>query len=77
MSKTGIFRSYIGITGNWIEPENLNRVSCLLAIKRIKGHHNYDILAQKITLVYEYYKISEKISYTTTDNASNFVKCFR
>lgn len=54
-----------------------NQVSCLLAIKRIKGHHNYNILAPKMTSVYEYYKISEKISYTTTDNTSNFVKCLR
>jgi len=71
------FRSYLGITCHWINPITLERVSCLLAIKRIKGSHTYDILAKTMESVYLYFNISDKVIYTTTDNGSNFVKSFQ
>jgi len=59
---------------HWINPRTLKRVSCLLAIKRIKGSHTYYILATTMESVYLYFNISDKVIYTTTDNGSNFVK---
>ncbi|KAF0686396.1 Uncharacterized protein FWK35_00036877 [Aphis craccivora] len=70
-------RSYLGITCHWINPITLERVSCLLAIKRFKGSHTYDILAKTMESVYLYFNISDKVIYTTTDNGSNFVKSFQ
>ncbi|KAL4088662.1 hypothetical protein QTP88_023749 [Uroleucon formosanum] len=58
-------RSYIGIT-----------VSCLLAIKRLEGKHTYDVLAKTMEAVYTEFEINNKISHTTADNGSNFVKSF-
>lgn len=65
------------MTCHWINPKTLERVSCLLAIKRIKGSHTYNILAKKMESVYLYFNISDKVIYTTTDNGSNFVKSFQ
>lgn len=71
-----IFKSYIGITGHWIN-DSLVRVSCLLAIERLEGKHTYDVLAKTMEAVYTEFEINNKISHTTTDNGSNFVKSFK
>jgi hypothetical protein len=34
------------MTCHWINPESLERESCLLAIRRLKGSHTYDLLAK-------------------------------
>ncbi|XP_029348038.1 uncharacterized protein LOC115034755 [Acyrthosiphon pisum] len=70
-------RSYIGITGHWINVSTLERVSCLLAIRRLEGKHSYDVLAKSMESVYTEFEINNKISYSTTDNGSNFVKSFK
>lgn len=72
-----IFRSYISTTGHWINPNNLERISILLAIKRLKGKHTYDVLAKAMESVYNEFDITNKITYSTTDNGSNFVKSFK
>lgn len=64
------------MTCHWINPKTLERVSCLLAIKRLKGSHTYDVLAKAMESVYSDFNISDKVIYTTTDNASNFIKSF-
>lgn len=71
------FRSYIGITGHWLNKNTLERKSCLLAIKRLSGKHTFDVLAKSLESVYTEFDINNKITYTTTDNGSNFVKSFR
>ncbi|CAI6370890.1 unnamed protein product [Macrosiphum euphorbiae] len=70
-------RSYIGITCHWIDEENLSRKSVLLTIKRLDGRHTFDVLAAAMESVYIKFEILNKISFTTTDNGSNFVKSFK
>ncbi|XP_060858223.1 uncharacterized protein LOC132935644 isoform X1 [Metopolophium dirhodum] len=69
-------KSYIGITVTWIN-EDLSRSTRLLALRRLEGSHTYDILAKAMDAVYTEFEISDKLSYCTTDNGSNFVKCFK
>lgn len=64
------------MTCHWINPKTLERVSCLLAIKRLTESHTYDVLAKAMESVYSDFNISDKVIYTTTDNGSNFVKSF-
>lgn len=70
-------KSYLGITGHWINLTTLARESATLACKRLKGKHTYALLAQTMYDVYLSFKIQNKVVCTTTDNGSNFVKAFR
>lgn len=70
-------KSYLGITGHWINSTTLERESAALACKRLKGKHTYSILAQSMYDVYLSFKIQNKVVCTTTDNGSNFVKAFQ
>ncbi|GAA6108336.1 uncharacterized protein LOC113065358 [Tachysurus ichikawai] len=70
-------RSYIGVTGHWIEEETLERKSVALACKRLRGRHTFDILASSLDDIHSQYHIRDKIVRTTTDSGSNFLKTFR
>lgn len=72
-----LYRSYIGITCHWIDEENLIRKSVLLTVKRLDGRHTFYVLAGAMESVYLKFEILNKISFTTTDNGSNFVKSFK
>ncbi|GAA6095235.1 uncharacterized protein LOC113065358 [Tachysurus ichikawai] len=70
-------RSYIGVTGHWIEEETLERKSVALACKRLRGRHTFDILASSLDDIHSQYHIRDKIVRTTTDSGFNFLKAFR
>lgn len=55
----------------------LVREGVALACKAIKGRHTFDVLAQEIYNINIKYKIQNKVTSTTTDNGSNFVKAFK
>lgn len=69
-------KSCLGVTANVIDAFSLERMSGLLAIRRIKGRHTYDVLTSMMEAIYNDYGILHKITYTTADNGSNFVKAF-
>lgn len=69
-------RAFIGITAHWIAP-NLKRRSVCLAVRRVIGKCDFEIIAKLLEGVYEEYDILHKLTATVTDNGSNFVKAFR
>jgi len=71
------FRSYIGFTIHWINPQTLERCSKGLACRHMVGRHTYDNIAESIDKVLNEFKIQNKTTLIVTDNAANFVKSFR
>lgn len=63
-------RSYLGVTCHWIDNTSLERHSAALACRPVKGSHAFDDDDCE-------YNIREKVTRTTTDSASNFLKAFR
>ena len=69
-------RSYMGVTGHWINTTSLTRKSAALACCRLIGHLTYDVLAGAMDTVNAKFCIRDKIIMTFTDNGANFVKAF-
>ena len=69
-------KSFLGVTGHWIDPGSLARRSVALACDRVVGRHTYDAIAAKLSAVHSSYRIGRKVLMTVTDNSSNFVKAF-
>uniref|UniRef100_A0A673B404 BED-type domain-containing protein n=1 Tax=Sphaeramia orbicularis TaxID=375764 RepID=A0A673B404_9TELE len=69
-------RSFLGVTIHWIDEKSLSICSGALACRRIEGHHTHNVLAEMQDNVHRDFNIRDKITVTTTDNGSNFVKAF-
>jgi KRAB domain-containing zinc finger protein len=69
-------KAYLGITVHWIDRDSLERKSACLALRRIRGHHTFDIIAKMLEEIHKEFRIEGKIVRTTTDSGSNFVKAF-
>lgn len=65
------------MTVHWTNDETGARESAVLACKRVLGKHTYDVLGAHIHEVLENFCIQNKCAGITTDNGSNFVKCFK
>ena len=70
-------RSYLGVTCHWIDHNSLERHSAALACRRLKGSHTFDVLPAALEEIHSEYQIRDKITRTTTDSGSNFIKAFR
>ena len=70
-------RSFLGVTVHWFDPATLRRRSAVLAMKRLKGKHTFDLLASKLSKIHKDFGLTpEKIVKTITDSGSNFIKAF-
>ncbi|XP_024139972.1 uncharacterized protein LOC112153794 [Oryzias melastigma] len=69
-------RSYLGVTCHWIDPTTLDRHSAALACRRVKGSYTFNVLAAALEEIHSDYHIREKVTRTTTDSGSNFLKAF-
>ncbi|XP_067298604.1 zinc finger BED domain-containing protein 4-like [Pseudorasbora parva] len=70
-------RSYLGVTCHWIDSTSFERCSAALACRRMTGSHTFDVIAAALEEIHVEYKIRGKITRTTTDSGSNFLKAFR
>lgn len=71
-------KSYLGMTGHFIDEHTYKRYSYVLGCRRIIGSHTYFNIAQVINEITKTFKINNsKISHTVTDNATNFGKAFQ
>ena len=64
------------MTVHWLDPLTRNRQHAVLACSRLKGRHTYDVLTEVLVDIHYKFNINEKVTRTTTDNGSNFVKAF-
>ena len=69
-------KSFLGITVHWYNSD-LERKSACLAVRRVIGKCDYEVIARLLESVYEEFEITSKVSATVTDNGSNFLKAFR
>jgi len=60
------------MTVHWFNYTTLLRESAVLACKKIKGRHIYDVITKMICKVF-----CEYGTRVVTENGSNFVKAFR
>ncbi|XP_039596514.1 uncharacterized protein LOC120518029 [Polypterus senegalus] len=68
---------YLGVTCHWIDETSLERHSAVLACRPLKGSHTFDVLAAELEEIHSEYHIREKVTKTTTDSGSNFLKAFQ
>uniref|UniRef100_A0A3Q2GKC2 BED-type domain-containing protein n=1 Tax=Cyprinodon variegatus TaxID=28743 RepID=A0A3Q2GKC2_CYPVA len=69
-------RSFLGVSVHWIDEDSLNIRSGALACRRIVGRHTFGVLAKMLEAVHREFNIKDKLTLTTTDNSSNFIKAF-
>lgn len=69
-------RSFVGVTVHWLTPDLVRKSGCL-AVRRVIGTANYEVLAKLLESVNAEFGIINKLTATITDNGSNFVKAFR
>ena len=71
-------KSFLGVTGHYIDEISLKRRSFLLAFRRITGRSTYDVLGKLIHDIHTEFGLNiQKITHTVTDGGSNYCKAFR
>lgn len=70
-------KSYLGVTGHYIERDTLTRRSVVLSCQRMKYSHTFQEIAKGISKVHSYFGISKQVVGSVTDNAANFSKAFK
>lgn len=69
-------KSYMGVTAHGIN-DDLTRVLVALACRRFRGSHTYDAITKQLVNIHTDFGLDHhNVSFTVTDNGSNFVKAF-
>ncbi|XP_034021188.1 uncharacterized protein LOC117505752 [Thalassophryne amazonica] len=74
---TAYRRGFLGVTAHWLDPQSMTRRCAALACKQLNGPHTFSALASALNEVHCEFNIQDKITRTTTDNGSNFIKAFK
>lgn len=74
---TAYRRGFLGVTAHWIDPQSMKRQCAALACKQMTGPHTFSALASALNEIHSEFNIRDKITRTTTDNGSNFIKAFK
>ncbi|KZR96249.1 Uncharacterized protein APZ42_009517, partial [Daphnia magna] len=61
---------------HWIAPD-LSRQSACLAVRRVVGTCNYEVIGKLLEAINEEFEITTKLTCTITDNGNNFIKSFK
>ncbi len=69
-------KSFLGYTVSWLK-EDLSRENAILGIRRLIGHHTFDVLGKEISSILKEFGIHNQTETTTTDGAANYIKTFR
>lgn len=56
-------RSYMGMTIHWLDPLTLARHSAAISCARLKGTHNFEIIAKRIHDIHCAYNVQNKVYY--------------
>ena len=67
-------RSFIGITGHFVEDYHLNNI--MLACHRLTGSHTAENIHESYTRTVETFAVQAKVGFIVTDNAANMIKAF-
>lgn len=71
-------RSFLGISGHYIDEITLKRKSYVLSCEYFPSPHNFQTISERFQLLYSRFDINpSSIIATVTDNGSNFVKAFK
>lgn len=70
-------RSFMGMTAHWIDPVSFKRQIATISCNRFTFPHTNERIAENLQIVCDMYGVGNKITATTTDNASNFGKAYR
>ena len=73
---TSYRKSFIGVTGHWIDSFTLKRCSDVFALRRMKGSQTGDSIATEVRKVLVELDISDKTDFCMTDGASSMKKAF-
>lgn len=69
-------KSFLSVTIHLIASD-LSRQSACLAVRRVIGTCNYEVIGKLLEAINEEFEITTKLTCTITDNESNFIKSFK
>ena len=70
-------RSYIAVTVHYIDSLDENVKSAYIACELFEGQHTNDLVAAKLSTIFNRFGILDKVSYVTTDGAGEYVAAFK
>jgi hypothetical protein len=67
----------MGVTVGWIDEDTLERKWQVVACKRVRGKHSYDVLGHTLIGIMKEANMEQNFKAFVTDGAKNLSKMFR